>query len=256
MCLILTLIVQGRNCIKYEYSIFENPELTNNIFLNELKISDALRHVFTHLSDQINILLKDIKQSLKHRSVNKIPSVIGGNIYQHVLKHNQFNLLHMNDYLAAKKKAFPNLNVTKMHSELDILKGAARGMLMLQETYHINVEVFANNSFNSANEDNSCARCINHGKLDEHDLAYISNVAYHQNWYDSAIIFLKRALTVVKTTAASNEIKYSNHFLRSIADMASLYATKNNRLLETRKLKVGPNWKLIPFAVDKGMRWC
>ena len=253
MCLILTFIVQGTNCIRYEYSIFENPELTNNIFLNELKIAEALYQVFTDLSDQINILLRYIKQPLKHRYVHKVAGVLAGNVNQHGFKYNQFNLLQTNDYFAAKKKSFPNLNVTQIHSELDILKGAAKGVLMLQETYQINVELFANNLFHSVNEDNSCALCLNHGKLDGHDLAYISNVAFHQNWYDSAIVFLKRALTLVNTNVANDKIKYSNHFLQSIADMASMYATTNNHFLETRKYKVGPNWKLIPFAVEKGM---
>ena len=138
-------------------------------------------------------------------------------------------------------------NVYK-HSTLEIINGALKGLIMLQETYEQDIKDFSQGHLYLKNVIYRTSREID--SLQPDDLAAMSSLAFnHYNWYDNSLIYLKESLSAYSSLSPTQPRDDLDIYLLA---MKNYYSSYHNELYTKKKNIVGSDWKLYPYLVDKG----
>ena len=229
-------------CSRDDFGIFENFEITKDSFAKEQKITIELQRMRSQLRGSFEKIL-DSSNNLKSKS-----------IHAYFENYDPINVKCVNRaciYLELKKlffhQTYINLHVLfghrnkQFHDFLDeigynytaklqnIIDGALKGLIILQETYNLDIHDFVKGL--AANE-NSISREIDSLRPD--DLANMSSVALNVfQWYDNSLIYLKAALDVFYNISKSEQkpILPKKNLEKTLITMKNTYPIAHNEML-------------------------
>ena len=252
---------------KYSYLLFENFEMTKESFKKEQKLFTALQVNRKNLHYKLD--------ELNHWTTEKLPSIVGRNL-QKTNEHTLENCFHISiKYMIStyffRKKLFLNdfqpehhrvgdkydfvFDFEKMYRRtmIDIMKGGLRGLVMLQETYEQDIQLFSKGHLRLKSNIDTNSRKIDSLKPD--DLAAMSVLAFEfYKWYDNSLKYLKEAL---KSFYLSSYVKKNKDNVMDgleiyLLSMKIHYSSYHNQLHSKKKNILGNGWKLYPYIVDEG----
>ena len=255
---------------KYEYYLFENFEMTKDCFIKEQGINKALQINRQNLYHKMEALSHSIYIS------QEPSSAIGSNTQklhaQNVHDKSKFTFkLMFNKYQFRKLSIWSNFyslylkvkdkfnflfDFEKVYkrSTLEIMDGALKGLVMLQETYEQDIKDFSKGHLHLKNKNIIEPRSRKIDSLQPDDLAAMSTLAFeYYKWYDNSLIYLKEAFE--SYYSLSNEQRRempTEDFEKSLLMMKKHYTSYHNQLLQKKDNILGDSWKLYPYPVDKG----
>ena len=255
---------------KYEYYLFENFEMTKDCFIKEQGINKALQINRQNLYHKMEALSHSIY-------ISQEPSSAIGSNTQKFHAQNFHDKLKFTFRLMFNKYQFRKLSIWSnfyslylkvkddfnflfdfekvyKRSTLEIMDGALKGLVMLQETYEQDIKDFSKGHLHLNNKDiiEHISRKID--SLQPDDLAAMSTLAFeYYKWYDNSLIYLKEAFE--SYYSLSNEQRRempTEDFEKSLLMMKKHYTSYHNQLLQKKDNILGDSWKLYPYPVDKG----
>ena len=255
---------------KYEYYLFENFEMTKDCFIKEQGINKALQINRQNLYHKMD--------ALSHRIyINQEPSSAIGSNTQKLHAQNFHDKLKFTFRLMFNKYQFRKLSIWSnfyslylkvqdkfnflfdfekvyKRSTLEIMDGALKGLVMLQETYEQDIKDFSKGHLHLKNK-----KIIEHSSrkidsLQPDDLAAMSTLAFeYYKWYDNSLIYLKEALESYYSLSNDQRREMpTEDFEKSLLMMKKHYTSYHNQLLQKKDNILGDSWKLYPYPVDKG----
>ena len=258
------------SCMKHDYLLFENFELTKKTFHEEQtnfriweEKRNQLRKVVFELGtlNEFDINVQSILQSKKRISdISKIMPQVAVNVFQTSdgqAREQQYIRKETFIYNSFVRKqhnhTFSYQEVYKDWKMIEVVKAALRGLLMLRETFDQNITDFSTGHFSVKTRLFTFTRQID--SLTPEDIASLSKLAFNEfNYYDSAIEYLKSALDMLRNTIGKKHNVNSKKLEEQLSSMRNTYPTYHNELLEKHKNPIGPDWKLYPYKVDEGTR--
>ena len=260
ICVLFPSIVIGG---KYDFAVFENFEETRNIFISEMKIVSFLDTISQIMSYRMRILNQIIKtdktawiftsrrlfgllsiRSRIHDVSRYIKSHLGKRrIERHKIRHFKNNIM--------------SLDIKYPLSEDELLGGALRGVIILHETYGLNLEGFIRGELL---DDYALSKSRKIDSLKKDDLALMAVEAFKMDWYDSSIKYINSSTSsYYQHLSEKNQSHYSfPKFEETSLEIRRHYAKYHNNLLGQSKtttdlLGEGIQWKLFPNVVDEGL---
>ena len=146
------------------------------------------------------------------------------------------------------KKSLPFFN----ESTKNVLFGAVKGVMMIQETYDLNLTEFASGNFTYGDQMISDSFNIL-DQLDTLDLAVISKEAFKMKWYDTALKYLKESISSLQNMPLNRNINIPHGFEHILQQMRKKFSAFHNKSLINKKKRIGEDWKLFPYFVDQGL---
>ena len=134
-----------------------------------------------------------------------------------------------------------------------ILPGCQRGILYLQMTYDLNVSSFSVRNIEMPNEKIRQRKNIHF--LGADDLSAIAAIAFANNWYDTAIMFIKEAqysFDYLLTKHSPMTIAQYQKGKLTLNEMCTLLTYHHNMILLKNKDSFGVDYKTFPFILDQG----
>ena len=249
---------------KYSYLLFENFEMTKDGFLKEKKLFRALQVNQNNLHYTL--------AELNHWTSNKLPSIVGSNMHKQTLEnylhisikymkstiHFRKNLL-LNDFQTEHHKVGDKYNFVfdfeniYRRNMIDIMKAGLRGLVMLQETYEQDIQLFSKGHLRLKNHIDTSSRFIDSLRPD--DLAAMSVLAFDfYKWYDNSLKYLKEALRsfYLSSYAEKNNGGAKDGLEEYLLAMKIHYSSYHNQLWRRKSNILGNGWKLYPHMVDEG----
>ena len=257
---------------KYEYYLFENFEMTKDCFIKEQGINEALQINRQNLYHKMEALSQRIY-------INQEPSSAIGSNTQKLHAQNFHDKLKFTLRLMYNRYQFRKLSVwiifylsylkvkdnfnflfdfekVYKRSTLEIMDGALKGLVMLQETYEQDIKDFSKGHLHLKNKDiiEHISRKID--SLQPDDLAAMSTIAFDEyKWYDNSLTYLKQALESYYSLSYDQRKEMpTENFEKSLLWMKKHYTSYHNQLLQKKANILGESWKLYPYPVDKGLR--
>ena len=138
----------------------------------------------------------------------------------------------------------------------ELLGGALRGVIILHETYGLNLERFIQGELL---DNNALTRSRKTDSLKKDDLALMAVEAFKMNWYDSSIKYINSSTSSHHHLSEQNQDYYNFPKFKEISlEIRRHYAKHHNNLLVQSKtttdlLSEGIEWKLFPHFVDEGL---
>ena len=250
---------------RYDYELFENFEITKESFVKEQIIVHKLGKIRESLHQTINAILLFLEKvstfshqiNLKGRfhefnNIKKWPDSTFKRGINHIFLIDPLLLFHT---FVVRKAAFEDDNVAYNYntSSQAIIDGAQKGIIMLHETYNLDINEFAKGSLNTKTVD-AAARRRSIDCLQPDDLASMSTMAINTfSWYDNGITYLKEALKVFNQLSIKKRSELlPNGFETEMMSMKKSYSTAHNEMLRKKQKFIGADWKLFPSPVNKG----
>ena len=149
-------------------------------------------------------------------------------------------------------KNIQNLNLNYNVSTERTLRGALHGLLMIYETYDLDIREFSKGSFKfrSGFENNSRES----DSLQADDLAMMSTTAMEANWYNASIECLRESIYLYGQ-CLDKKPKY--HLLPDLNEILlskkKVYSNSHNKMLIEKRKTLGPDWRLFSYFVDEGV---
>jgi hypothetical protein len=147
--------------------------------------------------------------------------------------------------LQLRRSASADLNMTSfleslkpieddMHGlgDLQELEGALKGLIMLKETYNINLIDMAQSSGNT---------------FSMSDMYMFAVQSFNMKWYDSTISFLRDSSNTSLTDGGSSLIKSELKRLQRVV------IELNNKNLMKKRKTIGEDFKVLPYIVDEDL---
>ena len=219
----LTLVSQSKALdAKFEYYVFENFETTKNIFVNERKIIGYLLQI-TKPAKQCDTkisVLKLLKQYkyLKTRTnlspikTSKILSSLKWNHnYEKLTGIIREKCIQLKNQIIKNKVKNVDRKIIDVYSKYatnDVLMGAAKGILMLQEAYDINIEKTVDGLLTIPDINNSKTEVVkSHGRLSVDDFLLMLVYSYQTGWISKARQFLQPIEYLLQNEASEDYLK-------------------------------------------------
>ena len=141
-------------------------------------------------------------------------------------------------------------------SPAELLGGALRGVIILHETYDLNLERFIQGELL---DNNDLSKSRKTDSLKKDDLALMAVEAFKMDWYDSSIKYINSSTSSYhQYLSEQNQDHYDFPKLKEISlEIRRHYAKHHNNLVVQSKttmdlLSEGIQWKLFPNLVDEG----
>ena len=249
---------------QYEYLWFENFESTKSSFLKEQETVKLLNNVKNSLYERVECLEDNKSRSLRLKNGRSIYSI-------NIPNNNSHSDVRSDGVLSRKPKIlsttepFTNYQISKeeyndgFNDELDyknstpvnLIRAALKGLIMLQETYHQDMEEYSKGHISYKNRLIQTSRKTD--SLNPEDLATMSTIALNDfNWIDNAITYLKAAIYKYHFISTENDSNYSKRFEELLLTMKKHYSVYHNEMLAKKDNPIGPEWKLHPYMIDSG----
>ena len=246
---------------RHDYGLFENFEIMKDSFLKEktstlrLKsLRKELHNGITKISDrdllnwntyvQIRGHCNDSSNTIRKRESFELRRIFS-NPMSKILR-----LSHM--HISRLINGFqdpPSYNYSMPAQE--IIKGAQKGLIMLHETYDLNLREFSKGKIGK--EDGFISRKTE--SLYPDDLASMSTIALNIfRWYDNSLQYLKASLEGFHNLSETQKKEFlPTNFKEKLLMMRSSYSVAHNEMLYKKQKHIGSDWKLFPYLVDKGV---
>ncbi len=249
ICLCLTAalglpgIVGGHS--NFDYGLFENMEVTEAVFGEELILKDRLLAVREDLATQ-QLLLKASASAL----LTGGGGGGGGDLAQ--VARRLSSLANVTE--AARIRLGP---ASLPFEGTASFRGALRGILMLKETYRIGarelasgrMELFSPASFGRE-------RFSSDFRLDAHDLVDLAGTAVMDGWIDDAVELVRIGMEALEESGELRDESLPTHLrdhLEQLPAMRGFLPRVQNELLEKRRALVGKDFKILPYAIDENL---
>ena len=246
---------------RYDYGLFENFEIIKDAFVQEKTVTLRLEKIRMQLHNGMKEMSHynflhwhncgNARGQYFDTTNNSIqwPSFkLKRTFCNPMSKKQQFSHIHNNrrhnGYLDP-----PNYNYSM--SAQEIMEGAQKGLIMLQETYDLNIREFAKGTIRK--EVASTSRKID--SLYPDDLASMSTIALNMfRWYDNSLQYLKASLEGFHNLSETQKKEFlPTNFKEKLLMMRSSYSVAHNEMLYKKRKHIGSDWKLFPYLVDKGV---
>ena len=249
-------------CSRYNYLLFENFELTKNGFMEEQEVVRNLQKSRRELRIQIQILNSTInhhawnncfnneaKLRERRKDITKFHLQI---IKRYIIDKNMFLLnksyIRRNVLNANQKYSY---DYVKNFSEIEIIDGAMKGVIMLHETYNQNIKDYSKGNLRLKNGITRTSRNIDSLNLD--DLAHMSNIAFnHFKWYDTGLKYLKESIDLFYSLLKDDRKKFPGNLEEYFTMKKNYWTVYHNSIFNKTSNIIGPDWKVFPYMVDPG----
>ena len=257
-----------------DYLLFENFDLTKNTFVEEqnifqniLNIRNSLNLKFKELDENGKYYREEVegikhnqsqisfrKNPLELRKVGKSETKEDGIIHSKPATNNLEISQWM--YLDIRKSINHHFGFEKVYAnntETQLIIGALKGLMMLQDTYGLDIKSFSRGDLKIKSNEKVKYRTMD--TLQVEDLVSMSGISFNDlHWYDASIRYLKEATDIFVATA---KVTYRNSLFRNILDeclntMKKLYPAYHNKMLEKMDNPIGTDYKLFPLPIDEG----
>ena len=248
-------------CGKYDFAIFENFEETRKIFISEMKIVsflDETNQILFYRMRILNQIIKTDKTSWTFSSRNLFwPLSIRSRFYD-VIPYIESHLGKRRIETRKIRRLKTNIMAVDIKYQIlaeELLGGALRGVIILHETYGLNLERFIQGELL---DNNALTRSRKTDSLKKDDLALMAVEAFKMNWYDSSIKYINSSTSSHHHLSEQNQDYYNFPKFKEISlEIRRHYAKHHNNLLVQSKtttdlLSEGIQWKLFPNLVDEG----
>ena len=246
---------------RYDYGLFENFEIMKDAFVQEKTVILRLEKIRMQLHNG----MKEISHynflhwhncahargqyfDTTNTSIQWSSFKLNRTFCNPMSKRQQFSHIHNNrrhnGYLDP-----PNYNYSM--SAQEIMEGAQKGLIMLHETYDLNIREFAKG--NVRQEVASTSRKID--SLYPDDLASMSTIALNMfRWYDNSLQYLNASVDAFYTFSETQKKEFlPADFGETLLLMTNSYSVAHNEMFYKKRKQIGSDWKLFPYLVDKGV---
>ena len=249
-------------CGKYDFAVFENFEETRKIFSSEMKIVLFLGTINTDLAYRMGYLdqmIKAEKTSYIFSSSHLFRLFIIGSRYYDVGLYIQSRLgreIIKRHKMRHSRNAIMALDIKYPLPADELLSGALRGVMILHETYHLNLERFGRGELL---DHATILKSRKSDSLKADDLAFMAVEAFKMDCYDSSIKYINSSTNSYdRPVFGQKQVYYgSTQFEKMTLRIRRYYAKHHNNLLLQSRTTAGPlsegvQWKLFPNIVDEG----
>ena len=245
-------------CTKYDFDIFENFEITRDSFLKEQKTVENLKELkgifhntiitFHQLIDQF----PGVKQSKLRPMHNKGMCNVSLSIYKKPRFWKNASQILYYTRMTGEEAIKEVYNFNYSSDEKSIIIGARKGIVVLQETYDININNLVDGSFLKENS-TLATRKIDSLKLD--DLVSLSIIAaYIYQWLDNSLVYLKEARNVKYWQLFSNKHGVWEHFKDILSSISYWLSKKNSEMHYNNHNVIDADTNTYPYIIDNGCK--
>ena len=258
LCLLFFYLLQNNvNCSKYDYLIFENFVVVKDIFIDEQHRISILRDILKEKTLMAIVVYKSLMQSAKYAQKRYRSCVMK------ILLDKNFPLMYpislLEPYLVSNfENNYNNDNssvvyVRKNHvfnmSWQSIIEGAQKGIVMLHETFGLNIKEFANGMVNKPKKYSHRST----DSLKSEDLASMAVIAVDVfGWYDNSVVFVNEALSRLIYAYDVDGRYLPNEFHSLLVSMKNKLINIHNKMFVKKQRYIGYNWKLFSNVVSNG----
>ena len=203
---------------KYDYGLFENFEITSEIFKQELPLVSHLRWVKENLEQKRKVLEKV-------KSPGEIVRVARSDIMDIEV----------------------NLNTTA-----NDFHGAVRGFLVLVDTYDLEAKDIFEGRIIDKVKSPGVSVFPEKSRFQLYDLVQMALSAFNIGWYDHATKLTKFSIEKWNETATQFEDFHEEH-KKMLESLKSQLPEKQNKLLKARRKLSGKDYKLLPYLIDENL---
>ena len=137
-------------------------------------------------------------------------------------------------------------------SDSMILHGAQKGLIMLHETYDLDIQDFAKGHLHEKTGIEDGSRRPD--SLQPDDLASMSSIAFNTyKWYDNSLKYLKEAMDLLSNISKEKNQNIWADFENTLLIIKKHYSTYHNELFQKKGIFIGEDWKLYRNIVDIGL---
>ena len=247
---------------KYDFAVFENFEETRKIFNSEMKIAlflDTFSKNGAYALRYLDQAMQAYKNSyiLSSRHHIRLFGIRSG--YDHVNLYMKSNLGR--GHMVKDKMRHLRNNITALDIKYtlpidELLRGAVRGVIILHEAYHLNLERFKRGELL---DDTAILKSRRADSLKGDDLALMAVEAFRMDCYDSSLKYINLStISYHDHLSEYNQDHYGfTQFEQVVLGIRRDYVKYHNHMIlqssTTRNLKgEGIQWKLFPHLVDEG----
>ena len=231
---------------------FEHHELSKETFINEQKLVQSLKNVRKMLEERRN-MIKQFSAKILGRNFDSTESKVHDTISAFsLIKRGALILPSIRSSLKRDFDLFPQIlkSINETCSDFPDSKdhnGAVKGMVMLHETYEFFLDSTTEGKISYISSDRAYTEFQGREKLDIDDLYLMSEKAKTQLLYDVGIEFLRAGFNL------ADKVKPTNSTLKKMKNLRKQLVHMNNQHLLKWEKMVGPNYKVLPYLVDKNL---
>ena len=249
------------SCRIYDYEVFEQFEITKAGFITEQEIVSKLNKMRTNLyqkNDAIEraragfMLAKDLGD-VHFRNIwlteNLIYFQVNHVFYKTCFRDNAVLLVSLEDKWAKCRRAVNNLNFGYNVSTEKIINGAVKGIIMLSETYKLDINAFSKGYLNLRKGTENNSRQIDSLKSD--DLASMSVTAFEIQWYHAGLKYLNESIRVFNKLSNEQRRELPDDFENTL-HKTRVYEEYYHRMLMKKEKNADDNTKLSSGTAGEG----
>eukprot|EP00095_Tigriopus_kingsejongensis_P001280 snap_masked-scaffold359_size197282-processed-gene-0.4 protein:Tk01280 transcript:snap_masked-scaffold359_size197282-processed-gene-0.4-mRNA-1 annotation:"prolyl 4-hydroxylase subunit alpha-1" len=208
---------------KYEFGLFENFVVTEEVFKNEINLIQALKHF--------------------HRAAAETPQNNEGQISQvSQLQHLARLKFELTEKLKPLEKDFGTLEVD--------FDGAITGLLVLKETYNLPMKDFLRGKVVTNGLIPQEFQSPYH--LNVQDILFLAVKANEKRWYDAAVPFMREVFNSALTFSPAEKDQFAK-FQPQIDRLKVVIKQSQNHYLTTRRAPFGQDYRVLPYLVDDNL---
>ena len=250
---------------RYEYLFLESFELSKDWFIKEQNLVKELTISRRNLYGQIVALLSGTNEISQYHTDSILSDISDTEKYINLDMRNIRNYLNVTtmsppatEYLIQSStkrdtNLFSDIESIYNQSKASIVEAAAKGVIMLQETYDQNITEYSKGHLRLKSGIKRNTRSIDSLKLD--DLTSMSTIAFdHYKWYDTSLKFLKEAFNSFYYLTLEEQRILPFDLEESLNKMKRRYTKVHNDLVVKKTNHIGPDWKTFPYMIDAGIK--
>lgn len=254
---------------RFEFRVFENFQVTKEIFLKEQKIVENLRSIRQTLRDeQANVeaklqLLKAKRLSYENIKALYFPGNEDNNSTKESLDPiNSFGLLKRSALLMPVLKSFTKTKISSLRKSLSEIKstctefpdewdfvGAGKGLVILHDTYDFNITAAMEGHIIYRDVHGETKILRGRERLGIGDLLVLADRSYNSGYYSNAIEIVKVVLNKIqkeKLSIPKENMKTIKTFKKNLIDLNNQYVSKKHQIM-------GATFKVLPYLIDENL---
>ena len=244
--------------------MFENFESTKSSFLKEQEFVKQLKNIRKSLNHKLEKLEVNENKNSNLKNNTSIYSEIEASLKPNVFTSlenppsSDIEIPFLNEHYtihSTSKKYYQDVfNHTLGFGDVEnkeIMRAALQGLIMLQETYELDMQEYSKGQIRYKNQITKSYR--NMDSLNTEDLVTLSTIALNDfNWADNAITYLRAAIDTFNSIPTKEKTNQSDGFEKSLITMKNHLTVYHIEMLAKKDNPFGPDWKLHPYLIDPG----
>ena len=151
LCFLFFVLVYAANCNKYDFGVFENFEATKQSFIKEQKLVKLLSSVKAYYKKIVFSMHQNTNNSPRFQKyvstlskMMELPVLINNSIQ---IRKQQIIIPAEVEFIEFSEQEVNNLDLRYGWKPSEVLEGGKRGLIILQETYNVNIKELVEGSF-------------------------------------------------------------------------------------------------------------